>query len=71
MSAAPLEVLTPLPIREAAPDDRLMPYTRHLAAMAVNGLLEAGLEVADRLSRLLHFNQEDIRRRPDQDPIDW
>ncbi|HPG37368.1 MAG TPA: hypothetical protein PK865_01075 [Candidatus Saccharibacteria bacterium] len=48
-----------------------MPYTRHLAAMAVNGLLEAGLEVADRLSRLLHFNQEDIRRRPDQDPIDW
>lgn len=71
MSAAPLEVLTPLPIREAAPDDRLMPYTRHLAAIAVNGLLEAGLEVVDKMSRFVPCNQEDIRRRPDQDPIDW
>ena len=71
MSAAPVEVLDPLAVMEAAPDRRAVPYAQRLAAMAVNSLLEAGLEVVDKISRFVPCNQEDIRRRPDQEPIDW
>ncbi len=71
MSAAPVEVPTPLPVREAAPGCRAVAYAQRLAAMAINSLLEAGLEVVDKISRFVPSNQENIRRRPDQEPIDW
>ena len=71
MSAAPVEVPTPLPVREAAPGCRAAPYAQRLAAMAVNSLLEAGLEGVGKNSRFVPRNQEDIWGRPDQDPIDW
>ena len=71
MSAAPVEVLDPLAVMEAAPHRRAVAYAQRLAAMAVNSLLEAGLEVVDKMSRFVPSNQENIRRRPDQDPIDW